>query len=57
MNKRHVQHIKPVDSTQVHATLVSLLTDTLPWDLEVRDLDEETRRAVKNPASKSKNSR
>lgn len=42
MNKRHVKHIKPVDSTQVHATLVSLLTDTLPWDLEARDLDEET---------------
>ena len=42
MNKRHVQHIKPVDSTQVRAALVNLLTDTLPLDLRARDLDEET---------------
>ena len=41
MNKRHVKHTKPVDSTQVHSALVSLLTDTLPLDLEARDLDEE----------------
>lgn len=42
MNKRHVKHIKPVDSTQVHSALVSLLTDTLPLDLDARALDEET---------------
>jgi hypothetical protein len=42
MNKRHVQHIKPVDSLQVHSALVSLLSDTLPLDLKARDLDEET---------------
>jgi hypothetical protein len=42
MNKRHVKHTKPVDSTQVHSALVSLLTDTLPLDLDARDLDEET---------------
>ena len=42
MNKRHVQHIKPVDSAQIHSTLVPLLTDTLPLDLDARDLDEET---------------
>lgn len=42
MNKRHVQHIKSVDSLQVHSALVSLLTDTLPLDLKARDLDEET---------------
>lgn len=42
MNKRHVKHIKPVDSAQVRSALVSLLTDTLPLDLEARDLDEET---------------
>jgi len=42
MNKRHVKHIKPVDSAQVHSALVSLLTETLPLDLDARDLDEET---------------
>lgn len=42
MNKRHVKHTKPVDSTQVHSAMVSLLTDTLPLDLDARDLDEET---------------
>ena len=42
MNKRHVKHIKPVDSTQVHSALVSLLTTHLPLDLDARDLDEAT---------------
>ena len=42
MNKRHVQHIKPVDSTQVHAALVGLLIQHLPMNLNARDLDEET---------------
>lgn len=42
MNKRHVQHIKPVDSTQVRAALISLLTDVLPLDMDARDLDEAT---------------
>ena len=42
MNKRHVKHIKLVDSAQVHSALVRLLTDTLPLDLDARDLDEET---------------
>jgi hypothetical protein len=34
MNKRHVKHIKPVDSSQVHSALVSLLTDSLPLNLD-----------------------
>lgn len=42
MNKRHVKHIKPAASAQVHSALVSLLTDTLPLDLDARDLDEAT---------------
>lgn len=42
MNKRHVLHIKPVDSVQVHAALVGVLTKHLPIDLNARDLDEET---------------
>jgi len=42
MNKRHVKHIKPVDSAQVCSALVRLLIDTLPLDLDARDLDEET---------------
>ena len=42
MNKRHVQHIKPVDSAQVHAALVDVLTQHLPMDFDARDLDEET---------------
>ena len=42
MNKRHVQHIKPVDSAQVHAALVGVLTKHLPMTLNARDLDEET---------------
>lgn len=42
MNKRHMKHIKSVDSTQVHSTLVSLLTTHLPLDLDARDWDEET---------------
>ncbi len=43
MNKRHIKHTKPVDSAQVRSALISLLIDTLPLDLKVRDLDEETR--------------
>lgn len=42
MNKRHVQHIKPVDSAQVHSALVKLLADQLPLNLHARDLDEAT---------------
>ena len=42
VNKRHIQHIKPVDSAQVRSALVSLLLDALPLDLDARDLDEET---------------
>jgi hypothetical protein len=42
MNKRQVQHIKPVDSVQVHAALVPVLTRHLPMDLNAHDLDEET---------------
>ena len=42
MNKRHVEHIKPVDSAQVHAALVGVLTQHLPMDLNARNLDAET---------------
>jgi hypothetical protein len=42
MNKRHVKHIKPADSAQVHSALVSLLTDSLPLNLDARNLDEAT---------------
>jgi hypothetical protein len=42
MNKRHVKHIQPVDSAQVHAALVKLLRETLPVELDARALDEET---------------
>jgi hypothetical protein len=41
MNKRHIQHIKSVDSAQVHAALVGVLTKHLPMDLNARDLDAE----------------
>jgi hypothetical protein len=42
MNKRHVEHIKPVDSVQVRSALIGLLTDALPLDLDARALDEQT---------------
>jgi len=42
MNKRHVKHLRPVDSAQVHSALVSLLTAHLPLDLAARNLDEAT---------------
>ena len=40
MNKRHVKHIKPVDSAQVRSALVNLLTTHVPLDLDARHLDE-----------------
>lgn len=42
MNKRHVQHIKPVDSAQVRSALVRLLMTHIPLDWDARDLDEAT---------------
>ena len=42
MNKRHVKHIKSVDSAQVRAALVRLLTTYVPLDWDARDLDEAT---------------
>jgi putative transposase len=42
MNKRHVKHIKPVDSAQVRSALVRVLTTYIPLDVDARDLDEAT---------------
>ena len=41
MNKRHIKHIRPVDSAQVRWALV-LLTTHVPLDLAARNLDEAT---------------
>lgn len=42
MNKRHVQHVKPVDSTQVRSALVRVLMTYIPLDWDARDVDETT---------------
>ena len=40
MNKRHIQHTKPVNSTQVHTALSDTLQTYLPLEVEGRVLDE-----------------
>jgi putative transposase len=42
MNKRHIQHTKPVQSAQVRTALLTILEPHLPLGIEGRNLDDET---------------